>query len=220
MIEVTIAFSTKQTFFSSVKLMDKFFYMADKVLEAENLHIIGLTAMFISSKVCDVKPVRLKDLVSKIGMFKYSKNEIIEYEQILLKTVDFNVNLVTVLDFLLIFSQKFKTSMIFLYNCEVVCYYSQMNYKMLGFYEDEIALGVMFYVATRLNKEKIARDVICEGNNDKIYAISIETANWISDVNNFINSQRLSKFLKSEIINEPKAIFKFSDCKLEFEHQK
>jgi hypothetical protein len=59
--------STDATFFLAVSIMDRYFEARQKervVLEPGELHIIGVTSIFISSKYEDVYSVTLKTIIN------------------------------------------------------------------------------------------------------------------------------------------------------------
>lgn len=56
-----------ETFFLSIYIMDSFIYKTKNVLTSDDVHVLGLTAMFIASKFEDVIPIRMSSLVTKIG---------------------------------------------------------------------------------------------------------------------------------------------------------
>jgi len=68
MIEVLSVYKCEQeTFFLSVYIMDSYISRSPQLILTEDIHIIGLTSMFIASKFEDVIPIRMSSLVSKIG---------------------------------------------------------------------------------------------------------------------------------------------------------
>ena len=73
MIEVLTNFKCDdQTFFLAVSLMDRYFKNCAHQKSIEELHPIGVTAMFIASKFEDVVPLRMRLVVEKIGHGKIS----------------------------------------------------------------------------------------------------------------------------------------------------
>ena len=68
MIEVLSVYKSEhETFFLSVFILDMFIYKSTEIINTEDVHLIGLTSMFIASKFEDVVPIRMHSLVSKIG---------------------------------------------------------------------------------------------------------------------------------------------------------
>jgi len=67
MIEVLTNFKCDdQTFFLSAALMDRYFKGCGDPKEVKDLHIIGVTAMFVGSKYEDIFPLKMKTVHEKI----------------------------------------------------------------------------------------------------------------------------------------------------------
>lgn len=68
MIEVLTAYkSDSQTLFIAVTLMDLFLQKTNTVLENSNMHLIGVTCIYIASKYEDVIPIRMHSIHTKIA---------------------------------------------------------------------------------------------------------------------------------------------------------
>jgi hypothetical protein len=68
MIEVLTNFKCDdQTFFLSVSLMDRYFKGCKDIKAVGDLHIIGVTCMFVASKYEDIYPLKMKTVFEKIG---------------------------------------------------------------------------------------------------------------------------------------------------------
>lgn len=76
--------------------MDSFFAKSAKVVTIRQLHLLGVTSIFIASKIEDLIPFRLKTIYNKIGHQALSKEAILLNEKEVLETLDFNVKLPTV----------------------------------------------------------------------------------------------------------------------------
>ena len=50
--------------------MDLFYASSEKSHNLNDLHIIGVTCIFIASKYNEIYPLRLKTIVEKIGHYK------------------------------------------------------------------------------------------------------------------------------------------------------
>ena len=84
--------SNEETFLASVEIMDKFLYKyTKKVLKNENIHLIGLVCIYIASKVYDLIPIQLNNIINQIGHNKFSKKEILITERKIIKTLDFDI---------------------------------------------------------------------------------------------------------------------------------
>ena len=81
MVEVLSIFETMdETFFLSVNIMDIFLLKTKKVFKNEDVHLIGITSMFISSKFQEIYPLSLKNFVHKVGHDIFSEEEIKKME--------------------------------------------------------------------------------------------------------------------------------------------
>ena len=68
MIEVLTNFKCDdQTFFIAVSLMDRYFKNCATSKDVSDLHLIGVTSMFLSSKFEDIYPLKMKTVFEKIG---------------------------------------------------------------------------------------------------------------------------------------------------------
>lgn len=101
MVEVMTSFKCKdQTFFMAVSLMDRYL---DKKIQRKvigELHVIGVTAMFLASKYEDILPLRMNTVVEKIAHRKLSMEMIRKYEDDILETLDYYLQAPTTLEFL------------------------------------------------------------------------------------------------------------------------
>ena len=77
MIEVLTNFkSDDQTFFLACSLLDRYFKGKEKTCEVTDLHIIGVTTMFIASKYEDYYPIKMKIVFEKIAHQKLKIEDI------------------------------------------------------------------------------------------------------------------------------------------------
>lgn len=81
MIEVLSVFdSTEETFFLAVNIMDLFFWKTQSFYKNENVHLIGVAAMFIASKFQEIYPISLNQFVHKIGHDQFNASDIKKME--------------------------------------------------------------------------------------------------------------------------------------------
>jgi hypothetical protein len=101
MIEVLTNFKCDdQTFFLAVSLLDRFFKLKQDTREISDLHLIGVTSMFIASKYEDIYPLKMKMVYEKIAHKKLSIEKIKSLEMDILKTIKYRIPAPTSLDFL------------------------------------------------------------------------------------------------------------------------
>lgn len=90
MIEVLSVFENMdETFFLSVNIMDLFFINSKKVLKNEDIHLIGITSMYIASKFQEIYPISLKSFVNKISHKQFNEKKIIKEEKIIMNDIQF-----------------------------------------------------------------------------------------------------------------------------------
>ncbi len=107
MIEVVNNYKCDESvFFLAVDLMDKYFYLVNKSLDPSDLHLIGVTTMFSSSKLLDIYPLRLKMIYEKIAHKKLSCEDIKNKELEILSLIDYDLNRPTSWDFILFFIEE------------------------------------------------------------------------------------------------------------------
>ena len=116
MIEVLSNYRCDEsTFFESVNLMDRYFKVCgekNQVLQPVELHLIGVTSMFIASKFQDIYPLRLRIMQDKIAHRKLSCDDIKNKEDEITRYLNYVVGLPTIWDFITIYIEE-----IFFVNC-------------------------------------------------------------------------------------------------------
>lgn len=101
MIEVITKFELSiKTFFLSVKIMDKYLQLSETRHTNNDILLLGITCMFIASKLEDVVSCKLKTFVRAIGHGKIKATDIISMEKIILVTLGFEIDMPVCVDFL------------------------------------------------------------------------------------------------------------------------
>lgn len=101
MVEVFSNVKTSEnTFFMSVNIMDRFFKFTQDKYKPNDLHLIGLCCIFISSKFCDIYPIKLKVLIEKIGHNKFQSDDILKMENNIMKCLKYDILKPTIFDFM------------------------------------------------------------------------------------------------------------------------
>ena len=84
--------SNEETFLAAVEIMDKYIYhYKKKILKDENVHLIGMVSIFIASKVYDLIPIQLDNILHQIGHEQFTQKQILNMERRIIKTIDFDV---------------------------------------------------------------------------------------------------------------------------------
>ena len=79
----------------SVSILDRYLIAKAQqgfALIADELYLIGMAVVFISSKVEDVQAIHLKQLIDNAGHCKYSKYEMLEMEKDILISLQFKLS--------------------------------------------------------------------------------------------------------------------------------
>lgn len=81
-IEIFNVFNFNDTsFFLAIHIMDSYLNNTNKILQNEDVHLIGLVSMLLASKFEEPLPLRVSILVEKIGYNTFSYEKIIEMER-------------------------------------------------------------------------------------------------------------------------------------------
>ena len=104
MIEVLTNFKCDdQTFFVAINLLDRYFKASPTELLVNDLHLLGVTAMFIASKYEDILPLKMKIVYEKIAHKRLEIDQIKATELKLLKAIHYRIAAPSVLDFLKVY---------------------------------------------------------------------------------------------------------------------
>jgi len=104
MIEVLTNFKCDdQTFFLAVSLQDRFAKGCEKTLEVGDLHVLGVTSMFVASKFEDIYPLKMKTVHEKIAHSKLDVEKIKTLELEIMRIIKYKIHAPTVLDFLKVY---------------------------------------------------------------------------------------------------------------------
>ena len=110
MIEVLSNYHCDEsTFFESVNLMDRYFKVCcekNQILQPAELHLIGVTSMFIASKYQDIYPLRLRIMQDKIAHRKLSCDDIKNKEDEITRYLNYIVGVPTMWDFISIYIEE------------------------------------------------------------------------------------------------------------------
>lgn len=101
MIEVLTNFKCDDlTFFLAVSLMDRYFLGCQGEKQVGDLHLIGVTSMFLASKYEDIYPLKMQTVFEKIGHEKLQVESIKKLELEIIKVINYRIHAPCVLDFL------------------------------------------------------------------------------------------------------------------------
>lgn len=91
--------SSDHTFFLAISIMDRFIVKyASHLRSAENresaiisYHLVGLVSLWMSSKLEDVIPIFISQVIKDAGHDKFSKDEVLAQESLILKILNFKL---------------------------------------------------------------------------------------------------------------------------------
>eukprot|EP00347_Sterkiella_histriomuscorum_P018699 403344513 len=157
--------STQKTFFQAVSLLDRFivesmrlFYKQDysenKEIEELDFHLLGLTCLWISSKLEDVKPVFLKQVLQDAAHNKYTQTEVLAMERKICQVLQFKLNEITTYECTMIALKQFlfndskikfeKQEVEELYNIvTIISYVNTLNVKLSGVNKEQLSQSVI-----------------------------------------------------------------------------
>jgi predicted HTH domain antitoxin len=108
MLEVLSAYNSGIfTFNLSVQIMDMYVAKCKSVLVNKDIHLIGVVAMFIASKMEDIMPIRMSHVRTKISHGKFSERDIRKKEKAVLELLNFEIITTSTSDFIKTFVYDF-----------------------------------------------------------------------------------------------------------------
>jgi len=153
MVDVHMKFKlNEETLFLSVNILDRF--LEKEVVMRQKLQLVGVTAMLIASKYEEIYPPEIKDFVY-ISDNAYTKPEVLQMEQFILKTLNYDLNPPSAYRFLMRYSKRLspgtRAHNMSLYLIELAL----MEYKFLK-YRPSILASAALYLSNRLlNKDNM-----------------------------------------------------------------
>ena len=103
---VEVFYKTKSepsTFELSVHLMDRYISRTRKILYDNDMFLIGLTCIYIASKVMDIIPLKLFNIANNIGRGEFLNKDIIYKEKEISMTINYDFIVAGIYDFLMAF---------------------------------------------------------------------------------------------------------------------
>lgn len=88
-----------RTVFRAVLILEMYLKLTTTPHTVTDLHLLGVVAMFLASKLEEVQTIKLKSVLGDICKFKFSKEEILVKEKDVCLVVGFSLNLGTMHDY-------------------------------------------------------------------------------------------------------------------------
>ena len=184
MIEVLSNYMfSRRCFFLAVSLMDNYYQNATKVCDEQDVHLTGVTCMYMATKLEEVYPLRLMVVYSKIGHGVLSTNAIIEKEREILKVLNYEVMYTTsinILDMYMAMLVDYLDSVGEITEPETWDMFQKLkdgaatyqimakyDHDMLKFYPSTLAAGSIYAMAIKLSK-------VCSKKDEEIMIKAIK----------------------------------------------
>ncbi len=178
-------------FFRAVDLMDRYLEKSKKNLCDNDIHLIGLTCIYIALKEEDIYPLRLCYIEENIGHSKFTSKEILEVEKDILKDIEFEILNISTYDFILeLFNHFIIENKIKIHRLNLFKYIDSL--KNISYFLCKLAC-MLYRFTSYLSSLKAVSIIICSFN---ILKSNSETFN--EDMQNFIKEWIL------DLINESK----------------
>lgn len=140
MTEVACSYKLEaKTYFDGIQYMDRYLKKKQNVVEAAELHALGVVAMFVATKAHEVFPLRIAVVCDKIGHRKISINKLCSVEADIIKTLDYKLNEWTFFDIASLGLSGFKDDFmlqVLAYICRLVVieydFYNRMRPALIG----------------------------------------------------------------------------------------
>ncbi|CAD8061186.1 unnamed protein product [Paramecium sonneborni] len=214
MVEVLCSYKcTDQTFFVAVRTMDFYFSKSEKQLEVSDLHLCGVTSMFIAAKYEEIHPMKLSVVYEKIAHKKLSTDQIKKKESEILQTIGFDLVGGTLFDmYNLILTNCFIESKLLeknykylkklcLYLSKMVLYdyeiCSKNNYTLLAAALIFVAFKIVEQLENSFNADSQIKEVaqIIQVDQDQLVEVAAKILNLAKNFEkHFPNLENLKKF--------------------------
>ena len=152
LVEVHLKFKLlPETLFITVSIIDR--YLSKQVIERRYFQLLGITAMFIASKYEEIYSPEMKDYIYMTDN-SYSKKQMLQMENDILRTIEFNITAPTPLRFVELLQQFLNLNTKNVYMCQYLIELAVMNYKMIK-YSSLLIATCAVYLEKKLNKDGI-----------------------------------------------------------------
>lgn len=89
-----------EAFFLSVYTLDDFLDKTDNIYQDDDVHLLGLSSIFVASKYADVYPICLEDVTEKLGHCSFGPKVIKKHEVSMMLAFEWDLDMVTPIHFI------------------------------------------------------------------------------------------------------------------------
>ena len=172
----------------AVYIMDRFILETKKTLDDNSIHLIGITCIYLASKLLDDRPLKLHDIVEIIGKNQFMDEEIINKEREISWIINYDFYVIGVNDYILILfygllvnhcqkiNQLNAKDIINKYMdfCVVLSKLILYNEALLSYKTSLLSIGVVYF----------GLDILCLKINNIAKDLRYFLYNWVSDIIN------------------------------------
>lgn len=140
-----------ETLFLTVSLIDR--YLEIKQVMRAKLQLVGVTCLLLASKYEEIYPPELRDLVYMTDR-AYTKDEILEMESTILKTLHFKLTVPSVQHFLVRFLKAGHADRRMVHLASFICERCLLDYSMLKYLPSTIAASAVYLARKNLARHE------------------------------------------------------------------
>jgi len=141
-----------ETLFLAVNIIDRFLEV--KAVARDKLQLVGVTAMLIASKYEEIYAPECNDFVY-ISDGAYSKEMILQMEQMILSALNFNLNAPSPLHFLRRYSKAAASDYTIHTLCKYLIELTILDLKLLKYTPSSLAAGSVYIARKMTNKDEL-----------------------------------------------------------------
>jgi len=157
LVEIHIKFRLlPETLYLTVNLMDR--YLEKVPVTKQKLQLVGITALLIASKYQEIYPPELRDFVNAADK-TYTRDEILEMEGDMLRTMNFTLTVPTSLTFLERFVRLANLDKKSTFYCHYIIELALCDYIMLKYSPSVIAWGAI-QLTGKVFRNKVPSDIL------------------------------------------------------------
>jgi len=157
LVEIHLKFKLlPETLYLTVNLLDR--YLEKVPITKQKLQLVGIASLMIASKYQEIYPPELRDFV-QISDKAYTRDEILEMEGNMLRTLQFNLTVPTSLTFLERFSRLANLDKKSLFFSQYIIELALCDYMMLKYSPSVIAWGAV-QLTGKVFRNKVPSDIV------------------------------------------------------------
>lgn len=165
MIEIVASFNLKhRTYFLAVNLLDIFLKTTQKEYSNNELHLIGVACIVISSKFNDTRYLSIQMAERHISNGELTTDEIISMEKEIFTSINHHVGMVTVYDLIRVLCNKYDVSLEVKRTAITILYLLQMYYDAVGMSIANQAFAAFILSLQTLGQNNVIDEVKSRGD--------------------------------------------------------